>query len=147
MTLAKIVYASMTGNTEEIADIVAEAMENLEIDVEINECTQVDAAEFEDADICIVASYTYGDGDLPDEIMDFYEDLQELDLSGKIYGVCGSGDTFYDDFCKAVDDFDAAFAKTGAVKGAEGVKVDLNAEEEDIASLEAFAKKIVEAAQ
>ena len=25
MTLAKIVYASMTGNTEEIADIVAEA--------------------------------------------------------------------------------------------------------------------------
>ncbi|WP_122645320.1 flavodoxin [Enterococcus mediterraneensis] len=147
MTLAKIVYASMTGNTEEIADIVAEAMENLEIDVEINECTQVDAAEFEDADICIVASYTYGDGDLPDEIMDFYEDLQELDLSGKIYGVCGSGDTFYDDFCKAVDDFDAAFAKTGAVKGAEGVKVDLNAEEEDIENLEAFAKKIVEAAQ
>ena len=147
MTLAKIVYASMTGNTEEVADIVAEAMENLEIDVEINECTQVDAAEFEDADICIVASYTYGDGDLPDEIMDFYEDLQELDLSGKIYGVCGSGDTFYDDFCKAVDDFDAAFAKTGAIKGAEGVKVDLNAEEEDIASLEAFAKKMVEAAQ
>ena len=147
MTLAKIVYASMTGNTEEIADIVAEAMENLEIDVEINECTQVDAAEFEDADISIVASYTYGDGDLPDEIMDFYEDLQELDLSGKIYGVCGSGDTFYDDFCKAVDDFDAAFAKTGAVKGAEGVKVDLNAEEEDIENLEAFAKKIVEAAQ
>ena len=31
MTLAKIVYASMTGNTEEIADIVAEALENLAI--------------------------------------------------------------------------------------------------------------------
>ncbi|HPJ01194.1 MAG TPA: flavodoxin, partial [Enterococcus sp.] len=27
MTLAKIIYASMTGNTEEIADIVAETME------------------------------------------------------------------------------------------------------------------------
>lgn len=27
MALAKIVYASMTGNTEEIADIVAEAFE------------------------------------------------------------------------------------------------------------------------
>ena len=36
MALAKIVYASMTGNTEEIADIVAEAFENLDIDVEIN---------------------------------------------------------------------------------------------------------------
>ena len=38
MTLAKIVYASMTGNTEEIADIVAEALENLGLEVEINEC-------------------------------------------------------------------------------------------------------------
>lgn len=147
MTVAKIVYASMTGNTEEIADIVAEAMENLAIDVEINECTQVDADEFEDADICIVATYTYGDGELPDEIVDFYEDLQELDLSGKIYGVCGSGDTFYDDFCKSIDDFDAAFSKTGATKGAESVKVDLNAEEEDIENLETFAKKLVEAAK
>lgn len=147
MTLAKIVYASMTGNTEEIADIVAEAMENLEIEVEINECTQVDAEDFEDADICVVATYTYGDGELPDEIVDFYEDLQELNLSGKIVGVCGSGDTFYDDFCKSVDDFEAAFSKTGALKGADSVKVDLAAEEEDIEKLEAFAKKLVQAAQ
>ena len=36
MTLAKIVYASMTGNTEEIADIVAEAFEDLELEVEID---------------------------------------------------------------------------------------------------------------
>ena len=143
MALAKIVYASMTGNTEEIADIVAEAFENMDIEVEINECTQVDADEFEEADICVVATYTYDDGDLPDEIVDFYEDLQELDLLGKIYGVCGSGDTFYDEFCKSVDDFDTAFAKTGASKGAENVKVDLNAEEEDIENLEAFAKELV----
>ena len=102
----------------------------------------MDADEFENADICVVATYTYDDGDLPDEIVDLYEDLQELDLSGIIYGVCGAGDTFYDEFCKSVDDFDAAFAKTGAVKGAENVKVDLNAEEEDIENLEAFAKAL-----
>ncbi|MFV0558439.1 MAG: flavodoxin [Enterococcus sp.] len=145
MTLAKIVYASMTGNTEEIADIVAEAMENLNIEVEINECTQVDAEDFNDADICVVATYTYGDGELPDEIVDFYEDLQELDLSGKIFGVCGSGDTFYDEFCKSVDDFEAAFIKAGAQKASASIKVDLNAEEEDIAHLETFAKELVAA--
>lgn len=147
MTLAKIVYASMTGNTEEIADVVSEALENLNVEVEMNECTQVEASDFADADICIVATYTYGDGELPDEIVDFYEDLQELDLSGKTYGVVGSGDTFYDFFCKSVDDFDAAFAKTKATKGAESVKVELAAEEEDIANLEAFAKAIVAAAE
>ncbi len=53
MTLAKIVYASMTGNTEEIADIVAEAFEDLELEVEIDECTQVDAADFEKRPISV----------------------------------------------------------------------------------------------
>lgn len=94
MALAKIVYASMTGNTEEIADIVANKLQELGHDVDIDECTTVDASEFENADIAVVATYTYGDGDLPDEIVDFYEDLQDLDLEGKIYGVVGSGDTF-----------------------------------------------------
>lgn len=143
MALAKIVYASMTGNTEEIADIVANKLTELGHTVELEECTSVDASDFEDADIAVVATYTYGDGDLPDEIVDFYEDLQDLDLTGKIFGVVGSGDTFYDYFCKAVDDFEAAFEKSGATKGADSVKVDLAAEDEDIEKLEAFAENLV----
>src|SRR5574337_96915 len=109
MALAKIVYASMTGNTEEIADVVAEKLEALGLEVDIDECTTVDASDFQEADVVIVASYTYGDGELPDEIVDFYDDLQDLDLTGKIFGVVGSGDTFYDEFCKSVDDFEAAW--------------------------------------
>lgn len=142
MALAKIIYASMTGNTEEIADIVGQKLEELGHDVEVDECTTVDASDFEDADLAIVATYTYGDGDLPDEIVDLYEDLADLDLSGKIYGVVGSGDTFYDYFCKAVDDFEEQFVQTGAEKGAESVKVDLAAEDEDIEKLEAFAETL-----
>ena len=145
MALAKIVYASMTGNTEEIADIVAKKLEELGHTVDVDECTTVDAADFEDADICIVATYTYGDGELPDEIVDFYEDLADLDLSGKIFGVVGSGDTFYDYFCHSVDEFENQFTFTGATKGAESVKVDLSAEDEDIENLEAFAEKVSEA--
>ena len=116
MALAKIVYASMTGNTEEIADIVAKKLEELGHTVDVDECTTVDAADFEDADICIVATYTYGDGELPDEIVDFYEDLADLDLSGKIFGVVGSGDTFYDYFCKSVDEFENQFTFTGRLR-------------------------------
>lgn len=142
MALAKIVYASMTGNTEEIAEIVSDKLEDLGLEVELDECTSVDAEDFADADLCIVATYTYGDGELPDEIVDLYEDLQDLDLTGKIYGVCGSGDTFYDDFCLCVDQFDDVFRMTGAEKGAESVKVDLNAEDEDIENLEAFATEL-----
>lgn len=144
MALAKVVYASMTGNTQEIAEIVADKLEDLGLDVDLDECTSVDADEFEDADLCIVATYTYGDGELPDEIVDFYEDLADVDLTDKIFGVVGSGDTFYDYFCKAVDEFEAQFALTGATKGADSVKVDLAAEDEDIANLEAFAETISE---
>ncbi|MGE9834197.1 flavodoxin [Streptococcus orisratti] len=142
MALVKIVYASMTGNTEEIADIVGNKFEELGHTVDIDECTTVDAADFEDADVAIVATYTYGDGDLPDEIVDFYEDLADVDLEGKIFGVVGSGDTFYDYFCKSVDEFENQFALTGAVKGADSIKVDLAAEDEDIEKLEAFAETI-----
>ncbi|MEW4354066.1 flavodoxin [Streptococcus pneumoniae] len=144
MALAKVVFASMTGNTEEIADIVADRLKDLGLDVDVDECTTVDAEDFLEADIAIVATYTYGDGELPDEIVDFYEDLAGLDLSGKVYGVVGSGDTFYDEFCKAVDDFEAVFAGTGAEKGADSVKVDLSAEDEDIEKLENFANSLVE---
>ncbi|MHB9289453.1 flavodoxin [Latilactobacillus curvatus] len=144
MATAKVVYASMTGNNEEIAEIVEEAFESLNVDVETTEISQADPADFEDSDICIVCSYTYGDdGDLPDEAVDFYEDLKDIDLTGKVYGVCGSGDTFYDDFCKVVDDFAAVFEQTGATKGSDVVKVDLSAEAEDIEHLEKFVSEIV----
>ena len=136
MTVAKIVFASMTGNTEEIADIVADKFRDLGVEVDVDECTTVDAEDFLEADIAVVATYTYGDGELPDEIQDFYEDLAGLDLKGKLYGVVGSGDTFY-------DEFDRCFAATGAEKGSECVKVDLSAEDEDIEKLEAFAEELV----
>lgn len=146
MALAKIVYASMTGNTEEIADIVANKLQELGIEVHTDECTTIETEEILEADIIVVATYTYsygGDGELPDEIVDFYTDLADLDLSGKIYGVCGSGDTFYDDFCSAVDDFDIMLGSRGAQKGAENVKVDLAAEDDDIENLEKFASHLV----
>ncbi|SNI06256.1 flavodoxin [Streptococcus pneumoniae] len=51
MALAKIVFASMTGNTEEIADIVADKLRDLGLDVDVDECTTVDASDFLEADI------------------------------------------------------------------------------------------------
>lgn len=145
MTIAKIVYASLTGNTEEIADIVAEYLEEHDVEVEINECTQVDAVDFLDADICIVAAYTYDDFELPDEIIDFHEELLELDLKGKTYGVVGSGDSFYEYFCQVVDQFDKSFASTGATKGSDSVKIELAPEEEDIVALELFSQNLIDA--
>ena len=117
MATAKVIFATITGNNEDVADIITEKFEKLGVDVAKEEISQADATEFNDVDICVVVPYTYDEGALPEEGLDFYEDLQDLDLTGKIYGCAGSGDTFYDDdYCKAVTDFSQAFKKAGATQ-------------------------------
>lgn len=143
MSSALIVFASLTGSTEECADILAEALEELGVDVDVVDGTQASPSDFQNYDLCIVGSYTYGEGEIPDEILDFYEELPDEDLSGKVFGVFGSGDSFYEFYCNSVVLFEAQFEKTGATKGGESVKIELNAEEEDIANLQAFAKDLV----
>ncbi|MDR0300096.1 MAG: flavodoxin [Streptococcaceae bacterium] len=143
MAKVEIVYCSMTGNTEACAEIVYEKFQELGVDVEIHDCTTVDPDDvFEDCELCIVGTYTYGEGDMPDEILDFYEEMQGMDLSGKLFGCFGSGDTFYEEYCRNVEDFDRAFEACGATRGAELVKVELYPEDEDKANLEAFAVEL-----
>lgn len=145
---AVVVFATITGNNENIANIVTEALQNHGIDVEENEMSMADVEDFEDADICVVCPYTYDEGALPDEGLDFYDDLNEFDLSGKTYGVAGSGDTAYgDDFCVAVDKFGKAFDKSGAVKGAENVHVNLAPDDSDKERLEQFVDELVNKAE
>ena len=141
MASVKVVFATITGNNEDVADIIAEALENKGITVDVEEISQVDAFDLEEFDGVIACPYTYDEGALPDEGMDFYEDLADVDLSGKVYGVAGSGDTFYGEyFCTAVDDFGTQLAKAGATKGAENVKINLAPDsDEDIEILENFA--------
>ena len=145
--LATVIYTSLTGNTEEIAEIITDELEANGLEVDLLNIEEADGDEFMDSDICVVCSYTYDDGVVPEEIYDFYEELPSMNLEGKIYGVAGSGDTFYEDFCSAVDDFEAAFAKTGATKGATSVKVELAPETDDINNLEEFARSLVQKAK
>lgn len=140
MANALIIYASMTGNTEAIALILEEELNLLGIQAEAVNCLQADADEFLNYDICIIATYTYGrEGDIPDEFYYFFDDLGNLDLTDKIYGVLGSGEEFYGYYCRAVDTFDEQFQKTGAIKGADSVKIELNPEEKDKEAISAFA--------
>ena len=46
---SKIVYASMTGNTEEISEILEEQFQEAGVEVEREECSEVDVDFFDDA--------------------------------------------------------------------------------------------------
>ncbi|KRK97212.1 flavodoxin nitric oxide synthase [Secundilactobacillus odoratitofui DSM 19909 = JCM 15043] len=145
MATAHVVFATITGNNEDVADIITEQLEKLGVDVTESEISQTDADAFEDVDICVVCPYTYDEGELPEEGMDFYDDLKDLDLTGKVYGVAGSGDVFYeDDYCVAVDAFSKSLKDAGATQGSADVKINLEPDDDDIKSLDAFAQQLLD---
>lgn len=139
-----IVYASWTGNSEEMAKILAKFLKKQHCHVDLFSCLQIDAKAFLDTDICVVSTYTFGsEGNLPNEIEDFYTDLEELDLSGKVYGAMGSGEEFYGYYCKSAEDFDKQFKKTGATRGADVLKVELNPNKEDKKRIKEFGHSLL----
>ncbi|SFJ72410.1 Flavodoxin [Paenibacillus sp. UNC496MF] len=68
--------------------------------------------------------YTWGDGDLPDEFLDLYDDLGEMDLSGKRAAVFGCGDSSYRYFAVAGDILQERLENRGARVLQETVKSD-----------------------
>ncbi|MBC1458263.1 flavodoxin [Listeria newyorkensis] len=145
MAKVMIVYASMTGNTEEIADILGEELEKYDIEVEIEECISVEPEKLLEYDGALIGGYTYDDGELPDEFVDFYEDMSDVDFSGKVCASFGSGDTFYDEFCLTVDLVEKRLKEQGATVPVEGLKVDLDPDEDDVVRAEAYAKTFADA--
>ena len=114
---ARIVFASMTGNDEDMAEILEENLQDAGFDVENIDVSFADASSYLDADLCVMITYTYGEGVMTDELKDFYDQLITLDLSGKKFAVMGSGDkTYKDHYCENVDDFEKAFIKCGAIE-------------------------------
>ena len=54
MAKALVVYATITGNNEDVADIITDALEDLGVEVDEVEMTMADPADFEEADICVL---------------------------------------------------------------------------------------------
>lgn len=143
---AQIVFASMTGNDEDVAEILEENLQDAGFDVKNIDVSFADATSYLDADLCVMVTYTYGEGVMTDELKDFYDQLITLDLSGKKFAVMGSGDkTYKDHYCENVDDFEKAFIKCGAVEVAKPVKIENAVDDEDIDLIDQATEEIVEA--
>ena len=130
---ARIVYASMTGNDEDMADILEEDLQDYGFDVETSDVGFTDASDYLDSDICIFITYT--EGAMTDELADFYEELKKLDLSGKYFAVMGSGDkTYGEHYCENVFDFEKAFLDCHATEITKPVTIE-NAPDDDAIDL------------
>lgn len=147
---ARVLFATITGNNEDVADIIIQTLRDEQVETTKEDISRIDPYDIDPGktDIIVVVPYTFDNGSLPDEGLDFYEDLPDVDLSGMIYGISGSGDDFYgDDFAVAVDKFEKQFDKTGAEQGAKGVKVNLNPDAKETQVLQQFARQLIKSAQ
>lgn len=137
-----IVYASMTGNTQSMAKYIAEGVKEAGYPVEVKDAVMTNVEELPKYDGILIGAYSW-DG-VPDEILDIYDGLAEIDLKGKKAAVFGSGDSMYDEFCIAVDEVAKQLQKCGANVVLEGLKVELAPEGDDIERCKEFGRQFVQ---
>ncbi|QIL51289.1 flavodoxin [Weissella coleopterorum] len=147
---ARILFATLTGNNEDVADVIIAEFQRLGVETIKEDITNVEALDLNPTtqDILVTVVYTFDLGTLADEAIDFYEDLPDVDLAGVVYGVAGSGDVYYgQDYGTAVDILEQQFTKTQGIQGAPGVKVNLRPDAQATIELEQFTQALVKQAQ
>ncbi|SDJ06685.1 flavodoxin [Alteribacillus bidgolensis] len=138
-----IVFASMSGNTEEMADLISESIREEGIDLTVTDVLEADPSDLEEYDGILLGAYTWGDGDLPDEFFVFYDEMDGLNLTGKKAAVFGSCDSSYPAYGAAVDILMKKLQDLGADIVLEGLKVELDPIGEDEELCKKFGKDFV----
>lgn len=144
-----MVYTSQTGNTEMVTDMIANHLRRLGLEVTVKtfDFDVIEIEQLQMYDAVLVGTYTWDDGELPYEAEDFYVELEGVDLSGQVFGVYGSGDTFYDTFGLAIDLMGDRLRNLGATMIADRLKVDLTPDKADDKRCSKYAQLVAETVQ
>lgn len=100
---AVIPYLSYSGNTEEVAELIAETLTEHHVSCTMHRIGIDFPIEPEDYDVIFLGTFTWDMGSTPDEVKDF---ILEIGYKPDHIAVFGTGDTQFggdDLFCKAVD--------------------------------------------
>jgi flavodoxin I len=139
-----LAYASMSGNTEAIADLIEEELVKHGLHVKRAEVYDIDASDLVSTESIIFGAYTWGDGELPDDFLDLYDEMDDIDLSQKQMAVFGSGDSSYDVFCGAVDLIEEKIKRRNGNIAVPGLKIELSPFGEDVEKCKVFSKGFAE---
>lgn len=114
-----ILVGTMTGTAEMVAeDMQAEIETESDHSVEMRLMDDLDSTAFEERDpVYLIVTSTYGQGEVPDNALDFYESLtsDRPDLAGVRFGLFGLGDlTYADTYNHGGERFDKILIELGA---------------------------------
>lgn len=96
-----IIFGSSGGSTEEIAQSISK---NLSCETELIDIANASIDDFKNNTNLILGTSTWGDGDLQDDWEDFFDNLDDIDFSGKKVALFGLGDqdSYSDTFLDAM---------------------------------------------
>jgi len=125
---------------------LAEGIRSTGAELRIKEVMDASAQELEAYDAILPGAYTWGDGELPDECMDFYEELDSISLAGKKVAAFGSCDSNYEHVGAAVDILLDKARERGAETPLEGLKIELSPTAKEVETCKSFGVSFVELA-
>ena len=129
-TRIAIVYASVTGNTEQLAEMVQKAALDQGFRAELYRIEDFPLAALSSYETVLIGTYTWGSGEIPEEMRALYQAIEALNKKQMQTAVFGTGDSFFAEFCGAVDRFrDMLYVKTQLVAT---LKVELAPQPKDV---------------
>ena len=99
----EILYATQTGNAEEVAHNLSSLAKSKGFIVNINEMNHYTMDQFRKLKNVAIVTSTYGEGEVPEMGIEFWKDLESstTKISNLKYGLIALGDRSHDIFCGA----------------------------------------------
>lgn len=136
MKKAALIYSSITGNTEEVVKKL-ELYLSSELLLEVFSVHDFKLNTLTSYDLIIIGTYSWGDGDIPLEMLPLYQAFETEATKQIKTAVFGTGDSFYPHFCGAVNEFrDMLFVQTTLLAT---LKIELSPQPSDEERMKKFA--------
>lgn len=134
-----VLYASLTGSTEMMAEAIVEHIQDRhDTVVKTFDFDPIEAKELKNFDGILIGSYSWDD-DIPFEVDGFHDDMDEVVLTGKLVGVFGSCDSYYDVYGPALETMAMKAEKQNGKVYEEKLKIELEPDDKDIEHCKRFA--------
>lgn len=140
-----VLFGSMTGNAEDLAERTAERLKSEGYAVTLDSLDSYDPDSLAGVQRAVIAISTWGEGDPPDECEDFcyaVYDGEIPDLSHMDFCVLALGDSSYDDFCGCGRKLEEALVKKGATSFLERKELDVDFDDDFDTWIEALVAKL-----